>query len=145
MTKSVQLETKTADLATDFGREWATKLFGAEAIASLPVRLAGKNKGAPKGHVIWRKASAAGYCREIQSPVAAGQLVDAWIGTNGMASRSEAMSGMWGGRIQPIAGSRAYLLEEGLTLFAREAAQRAQDLDDALAAADRRAAERGEG
>jgi hypothetical protein len=48
------LETKSADLATEFGLDWATKLFGAEAIASLPVRTSGKNKGKPKGAPVRR-------------------------------------------------------------------------------------------
>jgi len=84
---SIPLTLHTADLATEFGRDWATKLFGQEAIASLPTRQAGKNKGAPKGYVIWRKANGSGWCAECQSPVRAGQLVDAWIGTGAFTLR----------------------------------------------------------
>lgn len=113
MTKYATLETRSADLATPFGLDWATRLFGAAAIASLPTRQAGKNKGAPKGHVIWRKAATAGYCRETQQPVAVGAVVDAWIGQSGMTSRGDAMRGHWLGRVQAIAASRAYLFEDG--------------------------------
>jgi hypothetical protein len=97
------LETKYADLATDFGRKWATELFGAEVIASLPIRTVGKNKGTPKGFVIWRKAFAAGYCREVSTPPAVGQLADAWIGAGAMTLRSGAVSGQWMGRSQALA------------------------------------------
>lgn len=103
--RSIQLDHKAADLATAFGIEWATKLFGAEAIASLPIRQAGKNKGSPKGYVIWRKARESGYCHECCSPVRVGQLVDAWIGTGYFTPRSEAVSGQWHGRVQPLAAS----------------------------------------
>ena len=125
MSKSVQLETKSADLATAFGREWATKLFGAEAVASLPTRQAGKNKGAPKGYVIWRKAQASGYCRECQSPVKAGQLVDAWIGTGTFSSRGDAVWGRWLGRVQPMAASASagLFFDEGRARWAVETAR----------------------
>ncbi len=119
-----RLETKTADLATEFGREWATKLFGAEAVASLPVRTIGKNKGTPKGFVIWRKATSGGYCRECCAPRAVGQLVDAWIGAGSFTLRSGAERGQWLGRVQTLACSATagYLFDEGR---ARHAAEKA--------------------
>lgn len=102
---TAHLATKSADLASEFGLDWATKLFGAEAIASLPVRAAGKNKGKPKGFVIWRKATVAGYCQEVSTPLAVGQLADAWIGAGALSLRGSAMLGQWLGRWQPLAAS----------------------------------------
>lgn len=130
------LETKSADLATDFGLEWATKLFGAEAIASLPVRSSGKNKGAPKGFVIWRKAMIGGWCREFGTPLATGQFADAWIGAGPLSTRETAVTGQWFGRKQSLAAtaSAGFFFEEGR---AREAARQAKD-------AAERAAERAE-
>ena len=121
-----QLETKSADLATDFGLEWATKLFGEEAIASLPVRASGKNKGKPKGFVIWRKANVAGYCREISAPHKVGQLADAWISSGCYSARNDALRGKWLGRVQGLAASASlgYFFEEGR---ARHAADQARD------------------
>lgn len=125
---SIPLTFHTADLATEFGRDWATKLFGEEAIASLPTRHAGKNKGAPKGFVIWRKANGSGWCAECQSPVRAGQLVDAWIGTGAFTPRSEAVSGNWLGRVQPMgcSASTGYFFDEGRARHAAEAAREAE-------------------
>ena len=124
MPRYINLTIKSADLATDFGLEWATKLFGAEAIASLPVRQAGKHKGRPKGFVIWRKAAESGYCREVQSVHREGSLVDAWIGAGSMSPRGDAVNGQWLGRVQPLGGSAVtgHFFEEGRQ---RAAAERA--------------------
>ena len=121
-----QLETKTADLATEFGLQWAIKLFGAEAIASLPVRASGKNKGSPKGFVIWRKATVAGYSRECCAPLRVGGMCDAWIGASGFVLRSGATRGAWLGRTQALAASFSanYFFDEGR---ARMAAEQAAD------------------
>jgi hypothetical protein len=123
MANYAQLETRHADLATEFGREWATKLFGAEAIASLPVRASGKNKGAPKGFIIWRTATAAGYCQECCCPLDVGGFCDAWIGTGPLSPRGS-VDGQWLGRRQALAASfsAGYFYEEGR---AREAARQA--------------------
>lgn len=124
-----QLETCNADLATDFGLEWATKLFGAEAIASLPVRASGKNKGKPKGFVIWRKALTGGWCREFGTPLAAGQFADAWIGAGCFTTREGAVDGQWFGRKQRLAAtaSAGFFFDEGRAREAAEQARRAAD------------------
>lgn len=115
MARYVQVDHKAADLASEFGLDWAKKLFGDEAVASLPVRQAGKNKGSPKGFVIWRKALSSGYCRECCGPVREGQLVDAWIGAGYFTPRSDAVSGQWLGRVQPMAASASagFFFESG--------------------------------
>lgn len=139
MGRSVNLEHKVADLSTQFGLEWATKLFGAEAIASLPVRQAGKNKGAPKGFIIWRKALESGYCRECCSPVRAGQLVDAWIGVGYYSARSDAVCGNWLGRVQPMgcSASAGYFFEDGRARHAAEQARQRADEAERNAEFDR--------
>lgn len=128
-----QLELKSADLSTDFGLEWATKLFGAEAIASLPIRAAGKNKGKPKGFVIWRKITVAGYCREVMTPLAVGQLADAWIGAGCYTSRGEASRGLWLGRVQSLAASApaGFFFDQGRQReMERQAQERARWADE---------------
>lgn len=124
-----QLETRHADLASDFGLEWATKLFGADAIASLPVRQAGKNKGKPKGFVIWRKATVAGYSRDVQTPLKVGGLADAWIGEGPLSPRSNAMTGRWLGRTQSLAASASLgaFFDEGRARHAAEQARLTAD------------------
>jgi hypothetical protein len=123
------LETKSADLATAFGLEWATKLFGEEAIASLPVRKSGKNKGAPKGFVIWRKATTSGWCREVEGPLGVGQLADAWIGMGFCTPRGAATAGQWLGRRQTLAASVSAggFFEAGRARYAAERAKRESD------------------
>jgi hypothetical protein len=104
------LETKYADLATDFGLDWATKLFGAETIAS---------------------------------PLAVGQLADAWLALGMYCTRSDAMSGYWMGRTETLALSRCYLFEDGRQRRASENAfndqARATDLAEMRAEAEREA------
>jgi hypothetical protein len=119
---AVQTIVRSADLATDFGLEWATKLFGAEAIASLPVRSVGKNKGAPKGHVLWEKAATAGYVPHLGHAVAVGSLMGAWIGGSNQTPRGAAVSGKWLGRVQTLAASSYYLFEQGRERHAAEVA-----------------------
>ena len=124
MAKYALLVTKWAGLETEFGLDWATKLFCADAIASLPVRACGKNKGKPKGFVLWRKAGTAGWCSEVSAPLAEGQLADAWIGAGMFSLRSNALPGMWLGRIQPLSGAHVFLFAEGR---AKEAARQAAE------------------
>jgi len=128
MAKYALLVTKWAGLETEFGLEWATKLFGAEAIASLPVRAAGKNKGKPKGFVIWRKAGVPGYCREVSSALAEGQLADAWIGAGAYSTRENALVGKWAGRMQPLAGVKVLMFGGAERMAAEEAARFAAEM-----------------
>jgi hypothetical protein len=110
----VALQTLNAALSSDFGLSWATKLFGEDAIASLPAYLRGPNKGKPKGFVIWRKALNGGYCREVCGPLAAGQMADAWIGLGPYSERGS-VDGKWLGRTQALASSfsAGVFFEEG--------------------------------
>ena len=121
--RSIRLETSNAALSTDFGLEWATKLFGAEAMASLPTYKIGPKKGKPQGYVIWRKAAENGYCADVRAPLAAGQLVDAWIGRDSLTLYGAAMRGQWVGHVQNVSMVAHYLFAEGR---ARRAAEQAE-------------------
>jgi len=123
----VRLETKSAKIASEFGRDWAIKVFGANAIDSLPKFQRGPNAGQPKGYIIWRKALSGGWCQECQSPLAIGQLADAWVGLSSLSLRSDAMSGQWLGREQPLAGSTDNLFQSGRDRWAAEQARIEQD------------------
>jgi hypothetical protein len=125
----VQTTIKSADLATEFGLSWAIRLFGEEAVASLPIRSTGKNKGAPKGHVLWEKAATAGYVPHLGHAVAVGSLMGAWIGGSNQTPRGAAMSGQWLGRVQPLAGSPYHLFEGGRARWAAEQARVKADQD----------------
>lgn len=105
-------ETKSADLATDFGYAYAVRLFGQEAIDSLPVRTVGKNKGRPKGFVIWKKTTEAGWHPNVSGGVGAGIVVRAWIGAGPFSGESDALEGVWLGRRQNLCGSRCLLGED---------------------------------
>jgi len=120
---------RSADLATEFGLSWAIKLFGEEAIASLPIRTVGKNKGCPKGFVLWEKAATAGYVPHLNHAVAVGSLMGAWIGGSNQTPRGAAMSGQWLGRVQTLAASPYYLFEQGRERWAAEQARVKADQD----------------
>jgi hypothetical protein len=121
----VRLDQKAAELSSDFGLDWATKLFGAEALVDLPKYTRGPKAGKPKGYVIWRKAATSGYCRETSTPCKVGQLVDAWIGSGYYSSRSDCLSGQWLGRVQPLgcSASTGWLFAEGRARHAAEQAR----------------------
>jgi len=53
--------TRDAYINSDFGTSYATKLFGEEAIASLPEISRGKRKGMKKGMLFWEKCTEGGW------------------------------------------------------------------------------------
>ena len=126
------LESKSAKIAEPFGLEWATKLFGEEAVASLPTFKAGPNKGKPKGFIHWRKATKAGWSAEHGIVVGLG-VVDAWISEGQLGFRHNAMKGHWLGREQNLAGSRCYLFEDGRARHAAEEARLQADREAEMA------------
>lgn len=114
MRKSEPLfETKSAALSSEFGYDWAVKLFGRNAVESLPLLKSGPNKGKPKGFVLWKKAITSGYSRQYSQPVAPGTLVRAWIGEGQFTLEGGAMAGQFMGREQAICASRDLLFEDG--------------------------------
>ena len=54
-------ETKTAYLSSDFGKEYAVRLFGQAAIDSLPQYVRGKRKGLTKGILHWTRCVEGGW------------------------------------------------------------------------------------
>jgi hypothetical protein len=113
-----------AALSTEFGRNYATWLFGEEAIASLPLITRGPNKGQPKGYVIWRRTTEAGYHVNAGGGVGKDVTVRAWIGEHMHSSESQPMLGQWLGREQGLCGSLGVL---GPKARERDAQERARD------------------
>lgn len=107
----ILLNNRHAKLSEPFGYDYAVRLFGQEAVDSLPKLERGPNKGTPKGCLHWRTAMTAGWVSECQAPCKAGGLVDAWIGEHMGSLRDDAMRGLWCGREQSLAGSRSVLTE----------------------------------
>jgi len=128
---------RTARLTEEFGLQYATRLFGEEAVASLPRFVRGKNAGMPKGYLHWVKAEKGGWSREAGGAVVRpGELVRAWVGEGPFSQQG--VTGTWLGRSQPLSGAAYYLGEAGR---ARDAADKARDRADyeaSLAAAAER-------
>lgn len=119
-----QLLTRSARLSEQFGYDYAVRLFGREAIESLPLLKAGPNRGKTAGTLRWRVAMSAGYVPECCGPCKEGGLVDAWVGE----SRDTATTGLWCGRVQGLAGSRSVLTAEYREQEARRQAAYAAEL-----------------
>lgn len=99
---------RSARLSDEFGLALATRWFGEEAIASLPLLQAGPSKGKPKGILHWRTTTVAGYHPNAGAAVGAGTMVRAWI-AEGRGGEDDAMRGMWMGRMNALCGSREVL------------------------------------
>lgn len=63
MTVRARVVTKMAPLSSEFGLSYATKLFGAEALADLPRYIRGPKKGQIKAWLHWMKAESGGWYR----------------------------------------------------------------------------------
>lgn len=134
MARSARTTLRSADLASEFGIQYATKLFGEDAIASLPLRQAGKNKGKPKGFLIWLRTDEAGWHINAGEAVPSGTTVRAWIGAGPLSSESDALRGHWLGRVQGLCGSRVYLGAAARERFEAEAARDRAEFEAACAA-----------
>lgn len=119
----IMLIPNNAKLSGDWGYAYACRLFGTEAIESLPKLKSGPNKGKTAGYLCWRKASKAGWIRECQSVRGANDLVDAWIGVGPLSQRDGAVPGLWYGRTQQLAGSYSVLGQEARDRHAAEQAR----------------------
>lgn len=100
-----------AALKDEFGLSYATKLFGEETIASLPVISRGPNKGKPKGYVIWLRTAEAGYHPNAGGGIGADTTVRAWLGDGQYTPQDNAIRALWLGRIQSVCGSMSLLGE----------------------------------
>jgi hypothetical protein len=108
-----QIEQKAAKLSDEWGYQYAVKLFGQEAIDSLPVLKSGPNKGKPAGYVCWLKTTTPGYTPYVGGSAPVGMVVRAWTAPGPFASQDDALRGLVFGRIQQMCLSRCYLGEEG--------------------------------
>lgn len=63
MVQYASTETKIAYMSGEFAVSYATRLFGAEAVASLATISRGKRKGAIKGVLSWTKCTVGGWQR----------------------------------------------------------------------------------
>jgi hypothetical protein len=106
------LETRSAPLSEEFGRDYATRLFGAEALADLPRYTRGPKKGQPKAWLRWYRATSGGWCRECQSALREGSMARAWICAGPFGLPSDALMGRWLGRVQNLCGSHQLLGEK---------------------------------
>jgi hypothetical protein len=79
MTQYAKIETKSSPLASEFGVDWATKLFGAEALADLPRFSKGRSKGRLKGYVFWINVIEGGWSHKHGSVVFPGKVTRAWV------------------------------------------------------------------
>jgi hypothetical protein len=118
--------TRTAPLHSEFGFSYATRLFGEETIASLPLYVRGPHKGEVKGWLVWLKAESGGWA-ERYGVVRPG-LVAARI--TAVAHGETPLRGTWMGRTEDLSGAAAVLTEayrqQTLRERAEEAARRSE-------------------
>lgn len=136
MAKTVAvLKMRSAPLSEEFGRTYAERLFGAEALDELPRYTRGRYKGQLKGYVTWLKAERGGWHHQY-GVCRPNQLVRAWIGTSYASPEGSALQGTFYGRVQTLAAHGSLLGEENR---ARETALRAaQDAATMTEAAEMR-------
>lgn len=63
MTNYARIENRSAYLSSEFGEDYARRLFGDEIIDALPRYVRGKRKGKIKGRVTWRKCVKGGWVK----------------------------------------------------------------------------------
>ena len=54
---------KQAYLSSDFGKEFAERIFGKEFVDSLPKFVKGKRKGKTKGEILWTRCIKGGWVK----------------------------------------------------------------------------------
>lgn len=59
--QAARIETKSAEIASDFGADLALRWFGPEIVDSLPRYVRGAKGGKPKGWNVWDKAVVGGW------------------------------------------------------------------------------------
>jgi hypothetical protein len=64
MTNRAKFDTKSAPLASDFGRDFAVRWFGRDIVDSLPHYVRGAKKGQPKGWIVWTRCTRGGWVNE---------------------------------------------------------------------------------
>jgi hypothetical protein len=119
-----KIDRKSSSLASEFGLDWATKLFGAEALAELPRFSRGPRKGLLKGFVLWLNVSEGGWDPEAQRVVRPGRTARAWIAAD--YDGRQIVCGHWLGRVQPLIGDRQHMFAEGRARVTDELAEQAR-------------------
>jgi hypothetical protein len=99
--------TRSAPLHSEFGFSYATKLFGEEAIASLPRYQRGPHKGEIKAWLVWEKAEKGGWSQKYG--VVRPGLV--WARIAATAYSEMPLYGTWMGRTEALSGHRDVLTE----------------------------------
>lgn len=129
-------------LSEQYGYDLAIRLFGREAVDSLPDLKTGPNKGKPKGFIHWKRSIGTGYSRAYGRPVIPGTLVRAWVGEffGTCEGGDTVMRGMWCGRIQNLEGSSSVLTAE----YRQQETQRQADHETDMAALHARIVARGD-
>src|SRR6476620_12323233 len=82
---------RSAALSSDFGLDYATRLFGEEALADLPRFSRGKNAGKLKGFVRWIKCETGGW--SDYGVVHHNTTVRAWIAPYEVSPQGQALRG----------------------------------------------------
>ena len=101
MTTRAHIIRRSASLATDFGLSYATKLFGADVVAQLPLFSRGPRKGKIKAFLVWEKAESGGWSKYgVTRP----GFVHALISATDMGEMP--IYAKWQGHIQALSGHR---------------------------------------
>lgn len=64
MTQYAKIENRTAALSSDFGLDFARRVFGDAVVDALPKVTRGKHKGAVAGDICWKKCTVGGWRNE---------------------------------------------------------------------------------
>lgn len=104
------ITTRTAALASEFGLDYATRLFGADVIRQIPTFTRGKNVGKPKGSIRWEKCEVGGWSRDRGGVVRPG-LVRAALCEDTCGSKPYTLT--YAGRVETMDLSADYLGEDG--------------------------------
>lgn len=145
MPRYAQTTTKAARLSSEFGLTYATRLFGEEAVASIPTFQRGANTGKPKGFIKWMRTTTPGYHPNMGTGVGVGVTVRAWIAEFEGSGEESAMIGKWMGRKQNLCGSASVLGPEARERDKAEKARREAEWAEEKAEMLAEAAARGQG
>jgi hypothetical protein len=112
MTNRATTTIRNAPLNSEFGWEYATHLFGEEALAKIPTYTRGPKKGQPKGYLNWKRCSKGGWDRD-HGVCLPNTTVFAWITLYPGVPSTMALTGQFLGREQQLAAADTYLGPKG--------------------------------
>lgn len=120
MVQYAKYDDKFSALATDFGYEFACKVFGQTTVDQMPKFQRGPNKGKLKGFIGWRNCVVGGWSRAHGGVITPGKCVRAWLTEQYYGQENSAVSLEWCGRREKINFDRLYLFDVGRTYKADE-------------------------